>query len=265
MFRTAIAIFCLVSVLTTMSVPARSQTTKSDPLVTPDPQAISLLTQCAATMGSLDPLSTFQGSARIIPAHKDEPESELLLRSKGSEQIRWDRTSSRGQETIVIQAGGGSVTRGQEEYRLAPWQTAYPRAEHFPALLCSAESQRSGMQISYVGLEDVGSSQAHHIQISAAGRGRSEKADALERLASEFHIFVDAQSLVVVKTRRFAFSPDAIENRSDLETYYSDYRPVNGVLMPFTVTTFLAGQKLQDVVFGTIQLGVTLSNADFGN
>ena len=35
--------------------------------------------------------------------------------------------------------------------------------------------------------------------------------------------------------------------------HYSDYRTVNGVLMPFHVENYLAGQKIADITFSSVQ------------
>ena len=231
-----------------------------------DAQAITLLTQCAAAMGSTDSLNTFHGLAEMISAHPNDARSDLVLRSIGERQMRWDRNpAGRQQETIVTRGAEGTIKQGEKESRMAPWQTAYPRAEHFPAVVCASELVRPEMEIAYAGLEDVGGVAAHHIKITAAAKGKSKRADAARRITSEFHIFLDPQTSRIVKIRRWAFSPDAMENRSTLDVYYSDYRQVDGVWMPFTLSYFLDGQKLHDIVFQNVQVGVALNDADFSN
>ena len=260
MIRMAAVLLCLVLCLAHLPVQAQSPA----PAVR-DEQAVALLTQCTAAMGSTDPLNTFHGSAKMIPAHPNDAQSDLVLRSKGERQMRWDRSPAGGeQETIVTQAAEGTIKRGEKESRMAPWQTAYSRAEHFPAVVCASEFERPEMEVAYAGLEDMGGAAAHHIKITAAAKGRSARADAA-RLTSEFHIFLDPQTFRIVKTKRWAFSPEAMENRSTLEIYYSDYKQVDGVWMPFTLAYFLDGQKLHDIVFQNIQVGVALSDADFSN
>lgn len=228
-----------------------------------DPQALDLLARCSAAMGSPALGTTFSASGKLVPAHPDDPTSQLVVKSKGGNAIRWDMNSPAAQETVTMQPGRGKIRRDFQETPMAPWQTLYTRAEHFPALLCGTELQRPNMEIAYLGLQNVGDIAAHHIQISVAGKGKSKRADEADRIISEFHIYLDAQSFVVLKTKRYAFSPDAIENRSDLESYYSKYGLVGGVLMPFAITKVLAGQKLEDILFDSIELNVPLSDAEF--
>lgn len=260
MIRTSAILLCLVC-LAILSVQAQSPVPAAR-----DAQTVTLLTQCAAAMGSSDPLNTFHGSAKMIPAHPNDAQSNLVLRSQGERQMRWDRNPAGGEpETIVTRGAEGTIKQGEKESRMAPWQTAYSRAEHFPAVVCASELERPEMEITYAGLEDVGGAAAHHITITAAAKGESKRADAARRITSEFHIFLDPQSFRIVKTKRWAFSPEAMENRSTLEIYYSDYKQVDGVWMPFTLTYFLDGQKLHDIVFENVQVGVALSDADFSN
>lgn len=260
MTRMASALACLLFCFSHLS--AQEQ---SSPAVR-DAEAVTVLTQCAAAMGSTDPMNTFHGSAEMIPAHPNDARSELVLRSQGERQMRWDRSPAGGQpESIVTRGAEGTIKQGEKESRLAPWQTAYSRAEHFPAVVCASELQRPEMEIAYAGLEDVGGAAAHHIAIAAAAKGKSQRADAARRITSEFHIFLDPQTYRIVKIRRWAFSPEAMENRSTLEIYYSDYKQVDSVWIPYTLTYFLDGQKLHDIVFQNVQTGMALTDADFSN
>jgi hypothetical protein len=216
-------------------------------------------------MGSPGEATTVYATGKVVSANPNEAPVQLILKSKASDKLRWDLNSSSTQETVTMQAGTGKSTQDGSSTPMAPWQTMYNRQEHFPALLCGSELQRPNMEIIYVGLEAVGETPAHHIKMSAMGRGKSARADAADRIVSEFHFFLDVQSFVVLETKRFAFAPDAIQNHSDYETYYGKYALVSGLLMPFAITNVLAGQKLQDIVFDSIQLNVPWSDAEFTN
>ncbi len=228
-----------------------------------DPKAISLLQQCSAAMGSPAVDSTVISSGTVVPAHPTDSATPLVLKSKGGSSTRWELTRPTGQETAVLYEGHGKTRHNAGETSLPTWQTRYARQEHFPALLCLLEAQRPNMDVSYVGLEDVGGTSAHHIRVSAGAPGKTKAADSAERIISDFHIFLDARSFTVVKTMRYIFSPEAIENRSVFETYYTNYKLVAGILMPFTITNYLGGQKVQDVTFDKIQLNSAIQDSEF--
>ena len=244
-------------------IPSAAQQSTAAPQPQRDPEALSLLARCSAAMGSPDLATTVYASGVIIPSNRSDPRIPLVLKSKGGDKQLWEMNAAAARDSIVLNGGSGKSIRDSRDQRMPGWQTMYARPEHFPALLCAAELQRQNMDIVYVGLEKVDDNSVHHIKFAATARGKSQRADAAQSLISEFHIFLDAQSFVVLKTQRFAFSPDAIENHSTFETYYQKYNSVVGVLMPFTMTNFLAGEKLQDIFFDDIRLNVGVSDTDF--
>jgi hypothetical protein len=216
-------------------------------------------------MGSPGPETTVSSSGKIAPSNSLDASEPVLLKSKGDARTRWELGSPGETHSFVFNNGAGKAKHSSSEKPMPLWQTKYNRQEHFPALLCGREAERAGMAIVYVGLEKVGDTPVHHIKISAATHGQPKLADAIELIISEFHIFLDAKSLLVVKSARFAFSAVAIENRSLLETYYGDYKQVNGVLMPFTITRFLAGQKVDEISFDSVQLNVAIDDSEFND
>jgi hypothetical protein len=82
-------------------------------------------------------------------------------------------------------------------------------------------------------------------------------------MISEFHVFIDQASHLVVKSISYQFSPDAIENRSSVETYYDDYRLVQGVLLPYHSIRYVAGQKDSEISLKSITLNVGIPDSDF--
>ncbi len=246
-----------------LALPGPVISAQQSPALRRDMQAIRLLQQCSATMGSPQAGSTVVSSGTIVPANPNDPSTPVVLKSKGDSNARWELSHVAGVETVTLQGGHGIARRNTGQTSLPSWHTKYARQEHYPALLCSLEAGRPNVDIFYVGLEALGNSSVHHIQISAGAPGKSKAADAAERVISDFHIFIDAQSFAVVKTMRYAFSPDALENHSVFESYYSNYKPVAGISMPFTITNYIGGQKVQSVTFDQIELNVAVPDSEF--
>jgi len=228
-----------------------------------DPRALAILHQCGAAMGTPDQQTTVTAEGQMVPASQGAPRTAVLIKSKGATSALWETVGPNGRETGVVHAGRGKVIRGAEATTLPSWHTKYTRQEHFPALACALESIHPSADVLYVGLEKVGDSSMHHIQISVGAKGKSKLADVSERAISDFHIFVDAGSFKVVKTMHYVFSLEAIENRSLYETYYTNYKQIGGVWMPFTITSYLAGQKLQDINFNKIELNTIINDSEF--
>jgi len=226
--------------------------------VTRDPQAVLLLTQCAATMGGPLIQDTYaEGS--VVSAKYPNATGAIISQSKGP-NVRNDIADTSGTSTYVANANGASRTLNGTKANLPYQASAYPRPEYVPALACVIDLTRPYMSVSYVGVEQVSGRPAYHIQFNAM---LPDDKDNSEKAISEFHVFLDQQTFLVVKTQVWAFAPDNITNRSIWETYYDTYRNVNGALMPFHVTSYLAGMKVQEITFTLVRVNVGVSDSQF--
>jgi hypothetical protein len=226
----------------------------------PSPEAI--LGRCAQAMGS---------SQQHLPVIADgglqeggfETAIPVRVKTRGLEDFRAERGAAGETETSIISRGRG-WHRGQAKNLTVPRHTtAYFKPDHLPALVCSADHASQGMRVIYAGEDTVGDRPVFHIKLDALPRGKNTQADLVESLISEYHIFIDQQSFTVLKTSKFIFSPDTIDNHSLWETLYSDYRRVNGVLMPFRIENLVSGRKFGTTVFTKITTDVALSDQEF--
>jgi len=212
-------------------------------------------------MGVVDLQEGFLAVGRRISRPGED--ANVIIKTKGGFLLREDLSAGAYQETNIVNSGAGRRITKDGIAHAPGWTTAYFRPDHIPALACALDLTRPNMGVSYLGIEPLGQSYGHHIVFSAAPSGKSEDLEKAEDLISRFHVYLDSQSFVVLKTARFVFSPDAIENRSLWETTYGDYRNAGGVLMPFHLENYLSGQKLWDIVFTSIQKDPGISEADF--
>ena len=224
-----------------------------------DPQALAILAQCQAAMGAsagvrdtiAEGTITFEGGSS----------GTITIKSKGVAQYRLDVTSNGKQVANVFNAGTGHRQQDGKRADLPVWVTQYQRPEHIPAFSRMADFVLPNTNVAYVGLEDVGSRKAHHIRLwSLPSDGTPPE---VEKLLSEFHVFIDAESLLVVKTQSYLFSPEIIENRTPVENYYSDYRTVGGLAVPFRMVRVVSGKKWNEIVMTNVALNVGVADSDF--
>lgn len=119
------------------------------------------------------------------------------------------------------------------------------------------------MLAEYIGTEMVEGHSVSHLRFHMAARGKSKHQDAVEELLSESHVFIDSATNRVVSIRTWVFSPETVENRSVWEAVYSDYRDVDGVLMPFHIQDHIAGQPHRETVLTSVQTDANISETDF--
>jgi hypothetical protein len=104
-----------------------------------------------------------------------------------------------------------------------------------------------GNTIEIVGTEDVGGAKAHHLKItSKAGRVQ--------------HLFIDVERGVEVKSISEA---DMGEGMTKIETMLSDYRPVEGILVPFTMRVNGGPGGAVSMTIDKVEFNVPLDDAMF--
>jgi hypothetical protein len=222
-----------------------------------DTQALSLLSQCSTAMGATTTVPDLYAVGTVTPTNPNSSPSNLVLKSKGTDRLRTEFSLTSGLQVFVVNSGHGFSLVAGKKITDALQSTEYFRPEHLSAFACSIDLTRPNISLSYVALESLGASTAHHLVFRAAS------SDPLEILISEFHVYLDPQTLRVVKTANWVFAPNAIENRSLWETYYDSYQPVNGVLVPMHISHFIAGSKLDDWNFTSVANNVPIADGDF--
>jgi len=222
-----------------------------------DAQALSLLSQCGAAMGTAGTVPNIYAEGTITPANPDTSSSSFVLKSKGTDRLRTEFSLATGIQVHVINNGRGFSLIAGKKASNAFHSTAYFRPEHLSGFACSIDLARPNVSVSYAALETLGASTAHHLVFRAASP------DPLELLISEFHVYLDSQTLRVIKTANWVFAPNAIENRSLWETYYDNYQSVAGVLVPMHIAHFIAGSKLDDWNFSSVLSDVPVADGEF--
>jgi len=222
-----------------------------------DPKALALLAQCALNMGT-SAIGDFYATGTITRSDSKDSPGTIVSQIKGV-KMRNDITFPDGLHSYATNGTSGwNLQQGKRAK--APYAAfAYYRPEYVPALACVIDPLRPRMNVQQVGLENVGINTAYHLEFSVPPSG----SDNSETMISDFHVFLDQQTLVVLKTRTLIFDPAALENHSVWETYYSDYRLVSGALVPFHIENYLSGQKVNDIVFSSVQLNTGIPDGNF--
>lgn len=252
------SIVCVFSVLSLL-IPALAQQTTT---VNKDAQALAILTKALAIATtqnavSLPQDSVAQGSITFV----NGTSATLRIEHKGFRNLRQEIAFPDHQVSYVTKGGQGYSIREGKKTGLPLWVTQFHYPEHIPAISQMADFLSPNMNLIYLGIEKVNGLAAYHIMFTLVPTDGTPSEVVAQ--TSEFHVFVDAQTSLVTKTQSYIFSPEAIENRSLAEMYYSDYRSINGLLVPFQVSRYISGEKYCDITFSTVAVNVGLTDIDF--
>lgn len=226
-----------------------------------DQQALSLLAQCGAAMGAVSISDTY-ATGTMATADPNAPAVPITTQTKGAAE-RFDFSYSDGVQTQALNGGNSWSVRAGKQAKVPHSLSAYHHPEHVPALACVLDNGKSNMSLIYVGQEMLKGTPVHHIRIFLPSSGNDN--DNTESVISELGIFLDTQTLVVLKTERYVFDAEAYQNHSVWATYYSDYRVAGSALMPFHIENYLDSHKVRDVVFSSVQVNVGVADAQFQN
>jgi len=222
-----------------------------------DVDAIALLRLSLVKMGALAAANRDTVATGTFLNLRTGASSPLTIKTSGTDSLR----NEVGTDFVFIRNGSSGKTRyGGKDHKLPAHSVAYKRPEHLPALLLMSEVESPNLSCVMLGLESVNGIATSHIRLSLVPQDGSSP--IAEDLMSETHVWIDERGLVI-KARVFNFSPQLLENRSPVDLYYSDYRQVEGFLVPFHVVREVDRQKDADITFTSIVLNANLSPADF--
>ena len=223
-----------------------------------DPRAQQVALQSLATMQYQSQL--LDGTLAHGTITQDGETGTIVVKTKGP-AVRYEVSLPSKQFVTVFSNGSAKRTQAGKSHPLPTWVADWKRTNHLPARSRLADINLPNTRLEFIGVESISGRPTDHLRISAVPIDGTPP-ELLERV-SEFHVFIDQAALVVVKTISYDFCPDAMENRTPVETFYSDYRMVNGVPLSFHQTHYVGGQVQSDIVFDSIQIGISNPASDF--
>ncbi|MGI9102250.1 MAG: hypothetical protein ACR2IF_07370 [Terriglobales bacterium] len=224
-----------------------------------EPAAASILAQALVASGANGAIQDTVATGNI--AYWDGRSGTITIKTKKDSRFRFDTTIDGKVTTSIVNAGKGRTVQGGTRRQLPMHVTQYLRAEHVPAFSRIADYQQPHTKATYVGLESVSGRPAHHLLISATPSDNTP-AD-IEDVIAEFHVFIDSSTLLVVKTITNDFSPEIIENRTKVETYYSDFRPVAGMQVPYRIERYIRDRIFSITTLTNVAANTGVPDSDF--
>lgn len=223
-----------------------------------DAQALAILAQAQSQVAAT-PAQDSVAEGTITWG--DGRSGTIRLKTKGTSRFRYETTVSSLTTVYVVNGRRGQVDSDGTRHKAPLWVTAYQKPQHIPVLSRLGDFQKANMNVDLVGTVDVNGRPAYQIRFTALPTDNTPP--EIEEMISDYTVFLDSQSLLPVKTLSYDYSPEIIQNRTLVETYFSDYRFVDGVPVAHRVTRFIRGEKVMETVLSDVRLNVGLSDAEF--
>ncbi len=232
-----------------------------------DQQALTVLTQVLKAAGGQAALETIQditGSGNITYYWAgEEVQGTVTVKGRGIGQFRLDATLSNGVRSWAVDNGTGFEKETDGTVKQIPHHNTVNFGNlTFPLSFIAAVAQDTSTNITYVGLETKESSQVHHVRMQKAFASTADPSGILSKLTIR-DFFIDSTTFQVVSTLDMVHPADASTIDYPREMRFSDYRNVNGVLVPFAIVEVATGQRTYSIQLNQVTFNSGLQDSDF--
>jgi len=232
-----------------------------------DPQALTILHSALAVMGGAGAAAiqdTVTKATTFWPSNSTVSPVSSTISTKGADRIRVDNSSG-GQTVSVVYNGGRLLHSTATGWSVGPSANSrFRRVDHLPALLLASELARGNFAATYIGQESVGSQRAVHVTLSRISSNVGNGLDAKFTKDSEIEVFIDPATFLILKVSYIYFSKIDWRIGSPMEIYYSDYRSVGGMMVPFIQRTVFNGSPLYELHLTSVAFNQGVADTTFG-
>lgn len=181
---------------------------------------------------------------------------------QGRTKARLSSTTATGTTISVVNDRTAWISFGTSKY-LVPYDSLYDSIAVFPFFSNVSATSDPLVSVSYDGVASLGGSQTYKITIHHAATldpAQRRRVDA-RSYDTRVWLAVDTMMPVQIESRRStasnAFATVMVRRE------YADYRPVNGIMVPFTIREFMDRSLISTLSIANIQFGVALPATDF--
>lgn len=244
---------------------AQQSSTSSPP--TRDQQAISILNQCLQAAGgaqAIGAIQDFTASGSITYNWAGESvNGSVTLKGRGKGQFRLDADLSNGRLSWAVNNGDGFYKELDETTR----HIFYANAVNFGSLTLPYVHIAAGLNdqstsLSYIGVNSQDNRKTYDIRIQQALPPDRDPTGILGKLTRR-DFFIDTQTFQIVRVSDMVHPEKITTIDIPHEIEFSDYRSVNGVALPFSISEKTDGQHTYTIQISQISFNSGLQDADF--
>lgn len=231
-----------------------------------DPRALEIINEslnAAGGVAALDAIHDYSGSGTITyKGEINDIQGNVVVKSRGRQQIRLDVTLPEGSRTTLVTNGSGSVAEPDGSVQLLPHRGTLGRnAMFFPGIRLLAALRDTSANISYVGIVQHHGMRVHDVRVQGDHPLNSRSAkDPCGTEVCDFFVEPNSSFVVGILERR---SSTPLGRASAHEILFSHYTLINGLAVPRTLTEAVRGQHLFTIQLSQIGFNTGLTGADF--
>jgi hypothetical protein len=232
-----------------------------------DAQAVALLQQSLTAMGGAQALlfkdSLAMGLVQTFSPDGTSVSLPIVKKSKGTKMLRSEVQRPEGTRIRIVNNGVGAIQNPVGTVRsLSSNNTVAERVEHIPALSLLSDWQSSSIEVRYVRSDTLNGLPVQVIALSFIPTADPQWVQ-FYRSTTQNLFYIDQATALVSKIEYKNFADNDSNFSEKIEVFYTDYRPVSGVLVPFTQTTYADGRLQSTLTLTSVAFNAGLPDSEF--
>jgi len=231
-----------------------------------DPNAIAALQQSLAALGTSTanaPTSLSATATLTKYVGANSTSFAVRLEALGTDKFRRETDLPDGTHVVIVRGHAGWGVSPTRTDGLSLSQLAGSKFEDLPVLAISRWLTSANVQIQPPKPETLNGAPVVHLWVQpTAPADATAQQRSIYQETSRCEMFLDSQTYLPVRIRYYSH-PNDWRLAIPVDLALSDYRPVNGVLFPFSITKYVRGVKLSSLQYQSFTLNPPLADSDF--
>jgi len=186
----------------------------------------------------------------------------ITLKTKGTSEARTEVQLSDGVNTLIVNQGQAVVEHGGQLRKLLANNMVGWQPRHLPALSLLSRYNDANASVEHLESESVSGSAADVVAISFSPSSDPVLLKHFQRM-SRTTFAVDQGSGLVTRVKYPVFLENSPRDQREVQILYSDYRAVQGIMVPFHQTRYVDGKIREELQLQSIEFNVGLQDSEF--
>jgi outer membrane lipoprotein-sorting protein len=231
-----------------------------------DPLAVNLLAQSLAVAGgsAVTAIQDFTGTGTITYNWAGEVVfGSVKVYGKGLDEFRMDSSVPAGNQSLVVNGKEAILTPAYDKKAKFPTYGMMTAGSlTFPAVRIAQVLSDSSIQASYLGSVTWNGSQAYQVHVALPLDPQLTLNPNFSGLG-EFDLYFDPLSYRLLALAEKIWWDDDLRQSYLHEFQFSDYQPVNGMLVPLAIIEKMGGQQTWSMTLSSLTFNSGLSDTLF--
>ncbi len=264
----AIPLFIFVFVAFSITQFSIAQQTQA-PIPTPaqrDPLSISILERAVTAAGSaqaIRKIADFAATGTITHNWSGGPVSgQLHVQGRGHDQLRMETRTPDGTHLVLLNHGKGSFSGPNYDSTISPMDATNLALVTFPISFVLAALDDPNAIISTVDAEPAGPPSTVTIHIIRGIPGKLAQVESARKINS-VAVLIDSTTFTIVSIRHPLFARGARARDVLRELNYSNFKEINGLVLPLAIDERIDGQLTWRMNLSTVEFNQGLTDDIF--